>query len=74
MDRLDENVKEEADGIHNSLGKYNNNKKLKLIDIIIILAIVENMSEFRPVLCVDACKQGLLTCLLKRLKVGKQIE
>jgi hypothetical protein len=22
MDRLDENVKEEADGIHNSLGKY----------------------------------------------------
>ncbi|CAF0903464.1 unnamed protein product [Adineta ricciae] len=50
MDRLDENVKEEADGIHNSL------------------AIVENMTEFRPSLCVDACKQGLLTCLLKRLK------
>jgi beta-catenin-like protein 1 len=51
MDRLDENVKEEADGIHNSL------------------AIVENMTEFRPTLCVDACKQGLLTCLLKRLKI-----
>ncbi|CAF0963645.1 unnamed protein product [Adineta ricciae] len=50
MDRLDENVKEEADGIHNSL------------------AIVENMTEFRPSLCVDACKQGLLICLLKRLK------
>ncbi|CAF0938658.1 unnamed protein product [Adineta steineri] len=51
MDRLDENVKEEADGIHNSL------------------AIVENMTEFRPSLCVDACKQGLLACLLKRLKI-----
>jgi hypothetical protein len=30
------------------------------------------MTEFRPTLCVDACKQGLLTCLLKRLKVGKR--
>ena len=28
------------------------------------------MTELRPTLCVDACKQGLLTCLLKRLKVG----
>lgn len=28
------------------------------------------MTEFRPTLCVDACKQGLLACLLKRLKVG----
>jgi hypothetical protein len=35
----------------------------------IFLAIVENMTEFRPILCVDACKQGLLACLLKRLKV-----
>ncbi|UJR28184.1 hypothetical protein I4U23_009437 [Adineta vaga] len=51
MDRLDENVKEEADGIHNSL------------------AIVENMTEFRPSLCIDACKQGLLSCLLKRLQI-----
>ncbi|CAF3329780.1 unnamed protein product [Rotaria socialis] len=51
MDRLDENVKEEADGIHNSL------------------AIVENMTEFRTTLCIDACKQGLLICLLKRLKI-----
>jgi hypothetical protein len=30
------------------------------------------MTEFRPTLCVDACKQGLLACLLKRLKVGKK--
>lgn len=51
LERLDENVKEEADGIHNSL------------------AIVENMTEFRPSLCVDAGKQGLLSCLLKRLKI-----
>jgi hypothetical protein len=39
----------------------------------ICIAIVENMTEFRPTLCVDACKQGLLACLLKRLKVGKRI-
>ncbi|CAF0842197.1 unnamed protein product [Rotaria sordida] len=51
MERLDENVKEEADGIHNSL------------------AIVENMTEFRPSLSIDACKHGLLACLLKRLKI-----
>ena len=40
----------------------------------LILAIVENMTEFRPTLCIDACKQGLLACLLKRLKVRRQIK
>jgi hypothetical protein len=39
-----------------------------------IIAIVENMTEFRPILSTDACKQGLLTCLLKRLKVGSAIK
>ena len=39
--------------------------------VFIFIAIVENMTEFRPTLCVDACKQGLLICLLKRLKVRK---
>lgn len=34
-----------------------------------IIAIVENMTEFRPSFCIDACKQGLLACLLKRLKI-----
>jgi hypothetical protein len=67
MDRLDENVKEEADGIHNSLG--NNQMQHRKSHDSSFLAIVENMTEFRPTLCVDACKQGLLTCLLKRLKV-----
>lgn len=51
LDRLDETVKEEADGVHNSL------------------AIVENLTELRPEICVDAAKQGLLQWILKRLKV-----
>ncbi|KAM4692383.1 beta-catenin-like protein 1 [Rhinophrynus dorsalis] len=50
LDRLDESVKEEADGVHNTL------------------AIVENMTEFRPEICADAAQQGLLQWLLKRLK------
>ncbi len=45
---------------------------MKII-LFIIIAIVENMTEFRPTLCVDACKQGLLACLLKRLKVKQRI-
>ncbi|XP_056405724.1 beta-catenin-like protein 1 [Hyla sarda] len=50
LDRLDETVKEEADGVHNSL------------------AIIENMTEFRPEICSEAAQQGLLQWLLKRLK------
>ncbi|XP_034052229.1 beta-catenin-like protein 1 [Gymnodraco acuticeps] len=50
MERLDEQVKEEADGIYNTL------------------AIVENMSEFRPGLCTEAAQQGLMQWLLKRIK------
>lgn len=33
------------------------------------LAIFENLLEIRPELCVEAGKQGLLTWLLKRIKV-----
>ncbi|KAM4623259.1 beta-catenin-like protein 1 isoform 2-T2 [Discoglossus pictus] len=50
LERLDETVKEEADGVHNTL------------------AIIENMTEFRPEICSDAAQQGLLQWLLKRLK------
>ncbi|XP_034941278.1 beta-catenin-like protein 1 [Chelonus insularis] len=50
LDRLDETVKEESDGVHNTL------------------AIFENLLEFRPELCVDAGKQGLMQWLLRRLK------
>ncbi|XP_057337862.1 beta-catenin-like protein 1 isoform X2 [Microplitis mediator] len=50
LDRLDETVKEESDGVFNTL------------------AIFENLLEFRPELCVDAGKQGLLQWLLRRLK------
>uniref|UniRef100_A0A8C5QLG5 Beta-catenin-like protein 1 N-terminal domain-containing protein n=1 Tax=Leptobrachium leishanense TaxID=445787 RepID=A0A8C5QLG5_9ANUR len=32
------------------------------------LAIIENMTEFRPEICADAAQQGLLQWLLKRLK------
>uniref|UniRef100_J3S884 Beta-catenin-like protein 1-like n=1 Tax=Crotalus adamanteus TaxID=8729 RepID=J3S884_CROAD len=50
LERLDESVKEEADGVHNTL------------------AIIENMAEFRPEMCVDAAQQGLMQWLLKRVK------
>lgn len=50
LERLDENVKEESEGIHNTL------------------AIVENIIEFKPEICVDAAHQGLLHWLLKRIK------
>nr|XP_033819746.1 beta-catenin-like protein 1 isoform X1 [Geotrypetes seraphini] len=50
LERLDESVKEESDGVHNTL------------------AIIENMTEFRPEICTDAVQQGLMQWLLKRLK------
>ncbi|KAK0087254.1 hypothetical protein PV325_001410 [Microctonus aethiopoides] len=50
LDRLDETVKEESDGVFNTL------------------AIFENLLEFRPELCVDAGKQGLMQWLLRRIK------
>ncbi|XP_014478989.1 PREDICTED: beta-catenin-like protein 1 [Dinoponera quadriceps] len=50
LERLDEAVKEESDGVHNTL------------------AIFENLLEFRPDLCVDAGKQGLMQWLLRRIK------
>ncbi|XP_054722689.1 beta-catenin-like protein 1 [Uloborus diversus] len=50
LERLDEGVREEAEGVHDTLG------------------IVENLAEFRPDMCVDAAKQGLLAWLLKRLR------
>ncbi|XP_030068463.1 beta-catenin-like protein 1 isoform X2 [Microcaecilia unicolor] len=50
LERLDEGVKEESDGVHNTL------------------AIIENMTEFRPEICTEAVQQGLMQWLLKRLK------
>ncbi|XP_032683091.1 beta-catenin-like protein 1 [Odontomachus brunneus] len=50
LERLDEAVKEESDGVYNTL------------------AIFENLLEFRPDLCVDAGKQGLMQWLLRRIK------
>lgn len=51
LDRLDETIKEEAEGVHNTL------------------AIIENLTEFRPEVSNDAVKQGLLLWLLRRLKL-----
>nr|CAD7201384.1 unnamed protein product [Timema douglasi] len=51
LERMDENVKEEVEGVHNTL------------------AIFENLIEFRPDVCSDAAKQGLLQWLLRRLRV-----
>lgn len=50
LDRLDEIVKEEGEGVHNTL------------------AIIENLTEFRPEMCVQAAQQGLLAWILRRLK------
>ncbi|CAF1612332.1 unnamed protein product, partial [Didymodactylos carnosus] len=69
MDRLDENIKEEAEGIHNSLGIIITIYLTLIHCLFLHLAVVENMTEFRPVTCIDACKQGLLQYLLKRLKI-----
>ncbi len=52
LDRLDEKVKEDFDGVHNTL------------------AIIENMCEVRnSEVCQAGGKQGLLTWLLKRVRV-----
>ncbi|XP_074644363.1 beta-catenin-like protein 1 [Tubulanus polymorphus] len=50
LDRLDESIKEEADGVHNTLG------------------VIENITEFRPELCPEAAKAGLMQWILKRIK------
>lgn len=52
LERLDEKVREDSDGVHN------------------LLAIIENMTEFKNTeVCLAAGEQGLLTWLLKRLRV-----
>ncbi|XP_077293536.1 beta-catenin-like protein 1 [Arctopsyche grandis] len=51
LSRMDEQVQEERDGVHNTLG------------------IIENITEFRPELCVEVAKQGFLQWILKRLKL-----
>ncbi|KAM6339644.1 beta-catenin-like protein 1 isoform 3-T3 [Alca torda] len=63
LERLDESVKEEADGVHNTLG----GEKLTF-SVSFFSAIVENMAEFRPEMCTEAAQQGLMQWLLKRLK------
>lgn len=50
LERLDESVKEEADGVYNSL------------------AIVENITEFKPEVGADSGHQSLLQWLIKRLR------
>ncbi|GFN91352.1 beta-catenin-like protein 1 [Plakobranchus ocellatus] len=56
LDRLDENIKEEFEGVHNSL------------------AIIENMTEFKPDVCADIAQQGLMQWLLKRLRMKRPFD
>ncbi|XP_072935897.1 beta-catenin-like protein 1 [Epargyreus clarus] len=49
--RLDEQVADERDAVHNTLG------------------IIENITEFRPEMCIEVAKQGFIQWILKRLKV-----
>lgn len=49
--RLDEQVPDERDAVHNTLG------------------IIENITEFRPELCIEVAKQGFIQWILKRLKM-----
>ncbi|XP_047523466.1 beta-catenin-like protein 1 [Pieris napi] len=51
LSRLDEQVPDERDAVHNTLG------------------IIENITEFRPELCVEVAKQGFIQWILKRLKM-----
>ena len=52
LERLDEKLREDGEGVHN------------------ILAIVENMTEFKnSEVCLAASEQGLLVWLLKRLRI-----
>lgn len=66
MERLDETVKEEAEGVYNSLGIDWFEYKNYLINDL-FLAIIENFTDFKPNLNND-CNQ-LISWLLKRLKV-----
>ncbi|XP_028175095.1 beta-catenin-like protein 1 [Ostrinia nubilalis] len=49
--RLDEQVPDERDAVHNTLG------------------IIENITEFRPEMCIEVAKQGFMQWILKRLKM-----
>ncbi|XP_013193032.1 beta-catenin-like protein 1 [Amyelois transitella] len=51
LNRLDEQVPDERDAVHNTLG------------------IIENITEFRPELCLEVAKQGFMQWILKRLKM-----
>jgi len=56
LERLDENQREESDGVHNSL------------------AIIENLTETRPEVCLQSAQQGLLKWIMKRLKAKMPFE
>lgn len=38
-----------------------------------IAGIIENITEFRPEMCIEVAKQGFIQWILKRLKVCKSI-
>lgn len=67
LDRLDETVTEEAEGIHNTLCKW---LPLRWVFrwTLFSAAIFENITEVRAEVCSDAASQGMLSWILKRLR------
>lgn len=68
LDRLDEAVPEEAEGIHNTLCKFLGALAELFIKFYFSTAIFENITEVRSEVCSDAASQGMLLWILKRLK------
>lgn len=79
LERLDETVKEESEGVHKSLGMCGSEQRSRCIFFFwfvnsmddgfrVFAAIFENLIEFVPDKVNDIGKQGLLAWLLKRLK------
>lgn len=73
MERLDENVREESEGIYNSLGKFFLffNKFICyhyfiILHLSLLLAIIENLTDYKPELSKDV--KPLLLWLLRKLK------
>ena len=42
----------------------------RMCDFMLSAGLIENMTEFRSEMCTDAAQQGLMTWLLRRLRVS----
>ncbi|CAG2116320.1 unnamed protein product, partial [Medioppia subpectinata] len=66
MERLDETVKEEAEGVYNSLGLAPILILLTIHFLVFFIGIIENLTDFKPNLNNDC--QSLISWTMKRLK------